>query len=218
MKILPTLLLLVIGTGGIDPDQALLTGGDFHRDFVVVPAGVQGLELWGEGGWMEVPQPALAAGQMLLIVAHPETQEGIQEGAPFPPLVHPLNPAPRPDRHEFRKVNRLLRVAVPPTPGGRKLLELRWGHYGLRVRMPPGGTVRLLDCNGCHGIGIQPRAGEEGAWPWDLLVGDACPPSQSQATVQSIEREGPYLLAIVNGYADHLRHATTPSFERRAVP
>jgi len=132
--------------------------------------------------------------------------------------VHPLSPPPRPDHLDFRRENRFLRVVVPPGPEGRKLLELRWGGYGLRVRIPPGGTVRLLDCNGCNGIGIQPREGEESAWPWDLLIGDACPSSQVRATIQTIEREGPYLLSIVDGYADHLRHATAPAFARHAVP
>jgi hypothetical protein len=212
------MLLLMIGTGGIDPGEVLLTGGDFSRDFVVLPAGVQGLELQTSGGWTRVPRPVPGAGEVLLIAAHRATHRGIVKGATFPaPSRQPASPRP-PAREEFATENYQLRVEVTPGRGGRGLLEVRWGAFGLRGQLPPGETVRFLDPTGCTGVGVQPRQGTEGVWSWDLLTVDACLPGHQPAIVQTVQVAEPYRLALVSGYGDAVQLAATGPGESWSVP
>ncbi len=218
MKILTTLLLLMIGTGGIDPGEVLLTGGDFHRDFVVLPAGIEGLELQTSSGWTRVPRPVPESGNVLLVAAHPETQGGIHKGAAFPaPSPQPSSPRP-PARDEFATENYQLRVEVTPGRGGRELLEVGWGAFGLRGQLPPGETVRFLDPTGCTGVAIQPRKGTGNAWSWDLLTVDACLPGLRPAIIQAVQMREPYLLALVIGYGDAVQLTATSPGQSWAVP
>jgi hypothetical protein len=218
MKILTAMLLLMIGSGGVEPSEILLTGGDFHRDFVVLPAGIEGLELQTSGEWTSVPRPVPEAGQMLLIAAHQATHRGIAKGAPFPaPLPRPFSPRP-PARDEFATENYQLRVDVTPGRGGRGLLEVRWGAFGLRGQLPPGETVRFLDPTGCTGVAVQPRQGTGGAWSWDLLTVDACLPGHQPAIVQTVQVAEPYLLALVSGYGDAVQLAATSPSQSWSVP
>jgi hypothetical protein len=205
-----TLALLSADTG-----EVRITAGEFHRNILVL-SHTDGLELRGEEGWAPVAISP-PEGSVLLIAAHPAAQEAMEQAStyPAPSDATPTIPT-RPDTSadEYR-----LAVEIQPTQTDRAQVQVKWGSYALRVRLPEGAKLRLLEPQGCTGTGIQIRRSPDGGWSYDLQQVDACPPTHPPARIRSVERQHGYLIATAQGYTDTARTlAQDVPFRQRAVP